>query len=217
MQNITLRVISGPDRGHVFHELDTPITLGREDGNDVRLNDERISRYHAKIQEDDGRLVLTDLDSTNGTRVNGHPCNLTILRFGNTISIGRTVLIVGSKEQVADWYSSDPSNPDDLSDEEIDQQSTGLANDISPKLSSREISLPRRLSAVQSAELRELLDHLHEGLRAALVDAKSDEQNDDIVQIEQRAWQRLLMTQSELSELIRNIENPNEDEISDKL
>ena len=55
----------------MFHNLATPITIGREEGNLVQLNDERISRFHVKIQEDDGRLVVTDLDSTNGTRVNG--------------------------------------------------------------------------------------------------------------------------------------------------
>ena len=63
MQSITLRVISGADRGKVFSELSTPVTIGREEGNAVQLNDERISRYHVKIQEDDGRLVVTDLDT----------------------------------------------------------------------------------------------------------------------------------------------------------
>ena len=81
-QSITLRVLQGADRGRVFHNLATPITIGREEGNLVQLNDERISRFHVKIQEDDGRLVVTDLDSTNGTRVNGQVCNLKILRNG---------------------------------------------------------------------------------------------------------------------------------------
>ncbi|MEO8271066.1 MAG: FHA domain-containing protein, partial [Aureliella sp.] len=106
MQRITLRVISGADRGRVYRELAMPITIGREEGNMVQLNDERISRYHVKIQEDESRLVITDLDSTNGTRVNGHVCSLKILRYGDTISIGRTVLLVGTREQVADWFDA---------------------------------------------------------------------------------------------------------------
>ena len=109
MQTITLRVVTGSDRGRVYAELRPPITIGREEGNAVQVNDERVSRFHVKIQEDDGRLVVTDLDSTNGTRVNGHPCNLKILRYGDTISIGRTVLIVGTREQVAEWFNDEPT------------------------------------------------------------------------------------------------------------
>ena len=52
MTRITLRVIDGSDRGRVFNDLSTPITVGREEGNSVQLNDERVSRFHLKIQED---------------------------------------------------------------------------------------------------------------------------------------------------------------------
>ena len=116
MQTITLRVLQGADRGRVFDDLRTPITIGREEGNLVQLNDERISRYHVKIQEDDGRLVVTDLDSTNGTRINGHVCNLKILRNGDTISVGRTILLVGNRDLApTGTVSSDDVNsePDD--------------------------------------------------------------------------------------------------------
>ena len=64
MSQITLRVLDGADRGQVFDDLTTPITIGREEGNSVQLNDERISRFHIKIQEDQEKLVLTDLEST---------------------------------------------------------------------------------------------------------------------------------------------------------
>lgn len=216
MQSITLRVISGADRGKVFCELATPITIGREEGNLVQLNDERISRYHVKIQEDDGRLVVTDLDSTNGTRINGHVCNLKILRYGDTISVGRSVLLVGSKEQVADWFAEDAtSSAGDKGkgshareDESYDfDMSTGLALRRGPHLSSQDIVLPRGLSPGQSAELRELLDYIHSGMRLVLEGASVDEK-DQSVTIHGRAWQNLLTTQSEVSELIRDIENP---------
>jgi predicted component of type VI protein secretion system len=97
---ITLQVLDGVDRGKIFRDRPTPITLGREEGNVVQLNDERISRYHAKIQEDQGQIVLTDLDSTNGTRVNGEPVQLSILRIGDRIALGRSVLLFGSPEQI---------------------------------------------------------------------------------------------------------------------
>jgi predicted component of type VI protein secretion system len=215
MQSITLRVISGADRGKVFSELSTPITIGREEGNAVQLNDERISRYHVKIQEDDGRLVVTDLDSTNGTRINGHVCNLKILRYGDTISVGRTVLLVGSREQVAEWFAEDAtssfgeksstSSPDD---DALDfDLSTGLAPNRPHPLSKDEIVLPKGLTPGQAAELRELLDYIHMGMNQTLESGVVDEKEKKVV-INQPAWQNLLMMQSEISELIRTIEDP---------
>ena len=103
---ITLRVLDGADRGRVYGELGTPITIGREEGNTIQLNDERVSRYHIKIQEDHDRLVLTDLESTNGTKVNGEDIQLRILRFGDMITVGRSVLLFGSRQQIADRLAS---------------------------------------------------------------------------------------------------------------
>jgi hypothetical protein len=57
MTRVTLRVLDGADRGTVFDEIEPPVTIGREEGNSVQLNDERISRFHIKIQEDQGKLV----------------------------------------------------------------------------------------------------------------------------------------------------------------
>ena len=98
MNGITLRVLDGADRGRVFGELLPPVTIGREEGNTIQLNDERVSRFHIKIQEDHEKLVLTDLESTNGTKVNGEDIQLRILRFGDMITLGRSVLLFGSRD-----------------------------------------------------------------------------------------------------------------------
>jgi predicted component of type VI protein secretion system len=216
MQTITLRVVTGSDRGRVYAELRPPITIGREEGNAVQVNDERVSRFHVKIQEDDGRLVVTDLDSTNGTRVNGHPCNLKILRYGDTISIGRTVLIVGTREQVASWFNDAPTRsigqrtPGSSSNDDADdiEFSTDVDRTRSVKSQQRtEPSLPKGLSPGQAAELRELLDHLHEGMRIVFDSASVDEQAGKVV-MDFRCWHSLVRTQSELAQLIRAIEDP---------
>src|SRR5260221_814019 len=102
MATITLRVLDGADRGRSYDELGTPVTIGREEGNSIQLNDERVSRFHLKIQEDRDKVVLTDLESTNGTKVNGEDIQLRILRFGDMISLGRSVLLFGKREQIAD-------------------------------------------------------------------------------------------------------------------
>ena len=101
MALVTLRVLDGADRGRVFTQVATPVTVGREEGNAVQLNDERVSRFHLKLQEDQDKIVLTDLESTNGTKVNGENVQLWILRPGDVISVGRTVLLFGSREEIA--------------------------------------------------------------------------------------------------------------------
>lgn len=211
MHTITLRVVTGSDRGRVYAELHPPITIGREEGNAVQVNDERVSRFHVKIQIDDGRWVVTDLDSTNGTRVNGHPCSLKILRYGDTISIGRTVLIVGTREQVADWFNDAPPrnlgyvDPDEAGDLEF---STDVAN-VHSNSSARRLDpvIPRGLSPGQAAELRELLDHIHEGMRIVFDSARVDEPAQKVT-MDHSCWQSLLRTQAELAQLIRAIEDP---------
>src|SRR2546423_12694080 len=100
MANVTFQVLEGIDKGRVFRELPTPVTIGREEGNILRLNDERISRYHAKIQCDNSEIILTDLESTNGTRVNGNVVQIRRLRPGDRIGLGRSLLLFGSQEEI---------------------------------------------------------------------------------------------------------------------
>lgn len=101
MAQVTFQVVEGVDKGRVFRELPTPVTIGREEGNLLRLNDERVSRFHAKVQQDDGDIILTDLESTNGTRVNGNVVQIRRLRFGDRICVGRSLLLFGSNQEIA--------------------------------------------------------------------------------------------------------------------
>src|ERR1700730_434040 len=101
MPSVTFQVVDGSDKGRTFRELPTPVTIGREEGNVLRLNDERISRFHAKVQADNGEIILTDLESTNGTRVNGNVVQIRRLRAGDKVGIGRSILLFGSEEEIA--------------------------------------------------------------------------------------------------------------------
>src|SRR5437763_11323154 len=107
MPTVTFRVLVGIDKGRVFRDLPTPVTIGREEGNLLRLNDERVSRYHAKVQLDASDIILTDLESTNGTRINGHPVQIRRLRPGDRVGIGRSVLIFGSSAEIAARIAAD--------------------------------------------------------------------------------------------------------------
>jgi pSer/pThr/pTyr-binding forkhead associated (FHA) protein len=71
-----------------------PIRIGRAPECELVLRDSRVSRRHARLAARDGVLVLTDLDSTNGTRVNGHRVSEVVLGAGDRITIGETVLTI---------------------------------------------------------------------------------------------------------------------------
>jgi len=103
MSTITLQVIQGLERGESYSNLQVPITIGREEENTIQLNDERISRCHVKIQRDHDRIILTDLESTNGTRVNGLPVQMTVLRPGDLVTVGRCVLMFGTDEEIEEY------------------------------------------------------------------------------------------------------------------
>jgi len=215
--SLTLRVLDGADRGRVYQDLDLPITVGREEGNDIQLNDERLSRFHAKIQLDHDRMVLTDLGSTNGTKVNGEDIQLRILRYGDLISVGRSVLLFGSREQIAKRLqdlrlnsSGDESGTDhsvgskpDLGFElncTDDEEMRAAMNVLDPP------GLPERLSPGQAAQLADLMSFLHIRIRSLIQSAS--ESGPDRMVLSFHKWQSLIDLQSRLAEYIRKISNP---------
>ena len=62
--------------------------------NGLVLDDARVSRHHARLRARHGMLVLTDLGSTNGGRVNGVRVDEVVLGVGDRIELGDTVLVV---------------------------------------------------------------------------------------------------------------------------
>jgi FHA domain-containing protein len=72
------------------------LTIGRARDNGLVLTDSRASRHHARLQGRRGTLVLTDLGSTNGSRVNGVSVDEVVLGEGDRIEIGDTILVVES-------------------------------------------------------------------------------------------------------------------------
>jgi hypothetical protein len=78
-----------------------PMRIGRAAECEVALKDGRVSRQHARLHARDGHLVLTDLGSTNGTRVNGQRIEEVVLGDGDRIVIGDTELVVASSQDDA--------------------------------------------------------------------------------------------------------------------
>lgn len=71
-----------------------PITVGRDPKNDIVLDDRRVSRRHAEVRLRLGRYTLYDLQSTNGTFVNGRRIAEMVLSDDDRITIGGAELVV---------------------------------------------------------------------------------------------------------------------------
>ena len=74
--------------GVTYELVDMAITIGRGPDNTIVVNDPSISTHHAQLLLEGDAYRLKDLDSTNGTRVNGKPVTETVLHFDDRIRFG---------------------------------------------------------------------------------------------------------------------------------
>jgi pSer/pThr/pTyr-binding forkhead associated (FHA) protein len=231
MPVVTFQVLEGIDKGRVFRDLPTPVTIGREEGNSLRLNDERVSRFHAKVQFDNGEIILTDLESTNGTRVNGNVVQIRRLRPGDRVGIGRSLLRFGSDDEIRarEVTLSGVSTPGGTGitslpstihaqtlasqfDHDVDfhlnvhDQLTVTQGTIF--LGSRPLPpLPQKMTPAQAARLAELLDFLHRHLTAATENISANEEGSHIT-LRFGDWQRVMAVQMVLARYVRAVAEP---------
>ena len=102
-------VIAGPLKDSVF-ELGEgeELSVGRDSTNSVRLADSSLSRRHCLIRRADDRVLLTDLESLNGTFVNGRPVREHTLADGDLIGIGDSRLVFLTADADAPAHNSNP-------------------------------------------------------------------------------------------------------------
>lgn len=89
----SLYVIRGRDQGKFFQVEHKATRIGRDPNNTIQLMDSEVSRAHAELRERQGRYDLVDLESSNGTLVNGEKVRQVALRSGDRIQIGQTLMI----------------------------------------------------------------------------------------------------------------------------
>jgi pSer/pThr/pTyr-binding forkhead associated (FHA) protein len=77
------------------------VTIGRAPDNDIHIDNLAVSNHHARVYTDEGRLVLEDLDSLNGTFLNQTRVKREWLNAGDNISIGKHVIVVDKNHDVA--------------------------------------------------------------------------------------------------------------------
>ena len=74
----------------IVHLLGKRTTIGRTPDNDVPIDAEFISRHHAVALRAGGKTVIEDLNSTNGTYVNGQRISRRTLKDGDLVMLGKT-------------------------------------------------------------------------------------------------------------------------------
>ena len=77
---------NGPEQEYILAKAS--ISLGRANTNDIILNDVRVSRSHARLEHGSKGISLVDMDSSNGTRLNGTRIDRAAINPGDTISLG---------------------------------------------------------------------------------------------------------------------------------
>ncbi len=88
----SLRVVAGPDTGKVIH-IEDPITfVGRDGECQLELDDPRVSTRHAMIYFAGGEFRVRDLDSTNGSLLNGSPLSEFAFQDGDDLRVGKSVV-----------------------------------------------------------------------------------------------------------------------------
>jgi DNA-binding NtrC family response regulator len=96
----SLIVIEGERSSRVALPRNGRVTIGRDADADLHLGDELASRKHARLTIVDGQLRLADLDSHNGTLVNGERiAGTVVLGSGDVFTIGETTLVVRGTTQ----------------------------------------------------------------------------------------------------------------------
>ncbi|WP_299416310.1 FHA domain-containing protein [Acaryochloris sp. IP29b_bin.148] len=140
------------------------LTLGRDPLNDMTINHPSVSRFHAQIKKQDGSYIVLDLNSTNGTFLNGkqiaghHP-----LRVGDTIRVGPTNLSFNLNETL--FHSNEEGNLrlDAVGLNKVINKDLNLLQDISLSIHAREFVV---IAGVSGGGKSTLLDALN-GFRPA--------------------------------------------------
>jgi hypothetical protein len=223
MTSVTIRVLEGMEQGKVYSRLQLPVSVGREEENSIQLNDDHISRFHAKIQDHSGRIILTDLGSTNGTKVNGHWVQVRILQIGDVIAVGRCVLLL-SECQVGEAPVS-PTEPDPYRTAYVRGGATieddskhldfvdplpGSVEEPASLFPKGRPELPSKLNSLQQVQLSDLLSFLHERIGGVVKHAVEgpDVPTGRSIQCDWETWSKLVAVMSDLSDYIGEINTP---------
>jgi Nif-specific regulatory protein len=121
LTNPRLAFVAGPLKDSVVELGDAEVSIGRDSTNTVRVADALLSRRHCVARLEGEGFRLFDLDSLNGTFVNGRPVREHALRHGDEISIGESRIVFLASDAEA---PAQDSNPVELIERQMTARST---------------------------------------------------------------------------------------------
>ena len=130
-----LITLQGPDAGRKIELAGDRLTIGRSPRCDVVFHDPEVSRRHVELNRTSGTWRLSDMESSNGTVVNGRPVNTAELRDRDRLQIGRNVLLFATGPVPELHSTSSLAGPRDAGEDpfgiEIVAEPKGSADDRS--------------------------------------------------------------------------------------
>ncbi len=97
-------VVYAPDGARVLALPDgTRFVVGRTADADIVITERSLSRTHACLSAEDGVVIVEDLDSKNGTKINGEPVKRAPLRPGDELTLGSVAAILLQPESASRW------------------------------------------------------------------------------------------------------------------
>jgi signal transduction histidine kinase/ActR/RegA family two-component response regulator len=149
------------------HAIEGELTLGRGDNADVKIDDTLVSRMHARIfRHENGSYVIEDLESRNGTLVNGMAITRQVLAYGDRIQIGSCLLLFAHHDPMEEQVQQRRKL------EAIGRLGTGVAHDFNNLLGAVRSSIDflNELSSetkVSDPEVREAFNDIRAAAAAA--------------------------------------------------
>ena len=95
---------------------DRPVTLGRSSKSVVHIKDSNLSRVHCEFRAEGGGFVVADLESMNGTRVNGAKVTTHVLAPGDRVEIGATIVFFEKVPEIAEVPATPPKRPAEVAE-----------------------------------------------------------------------------------------------------
>lgn len=153
-------IMNGPDKGLMYEVNKSPIHIGRAPENDVQIKDNSVSRVHVKIMKRGNKYFINDLESRNGTFIDGVRIGPGIeyeVKEGMPVAIGKTFFSLGKA------YPDDVLSALDSIDlfKELEEGDGGGAKDR-PSTAKKNMELIYKVSNVlmQSLNTKEILERI---------------------------------------------------------
>lgn len=86
------------------------VSIGRSPENALRIDNPAVSHFHARVFNEEGRLMLEDFGSLNGTFVNGQRVKMVTLKPGDSVAIGKHTIVISDSRDL-DGFAAGGSKP----------------------------------------------------------------------------------------------------------